>query len=157
MQRFAGSVAWLSTVDISEMAAWLAAIPFEDWPQQSLRELRPAMVTDLSWHGFGAQAAPIVAALMDRFPGCVPEQQMLSAVMPGHTIEPHVDHQGPKWLCRVHVPLLTNAASFFIVGGKHHSLVPSHAYRVNTEVEHAVTNGGISPRVHFMFDVRTNG
>lgn len=154
LRRFTGAVAWLASIDIADLSAWLLPIPFEDWPQQSLRELKPAMVNDPEWHGFGAQAAPTVATLMGHFPGCKATQPMLSVVMPGHAIEPHVDHQGPKWLCRVHVPLTTNPRSFFIVGGSHHLLAPGHAYRVNTEAEHAVTNGGISPRIHFMFDVQ---
>lgn len=135
------------------MAAWIAAIPLEAWPQQSLRELKPAMVTDRAWFGFGSKAAPIVADLIRHFPGCRHDQWMLSAVLPGEFIEPHVDHQGPNWLCRVHVPLMTNAQSRFIVAGKAHHMEVGQAYRVNTEAVHAVENDGESPRVHFMFDV----
>lgn len=111
------------------------------------------MVTDPSWFGFGAAAAPVVAAVMAAFPGCVAHQRMLSAVMPGHAIEPHRDTQAPAWLCRVHVPLATNDRAVFIVAGAAHRLEIGHAYRVNTEAWHAVRNDGPTARIHFMFDV----
>jgi len=129
-------------------------IDFAEWPQQSLRELKPAMVTDLAWRGFGEMIAPVMAALLPLFPGAHADQHMLSVVMPGHAIEPHVDHQGPQWICRVHVPLTSNPLSRFIVAGEAHQLIPGNAYRVNTEAIHAVENGGRSARVHFMFDVK---
>lgn len=143
----------MAAVDVAAMAAWIAAIPLEVWPQQSLRRLKPAMVTDRSWFGFGSQAAPVVAEVMSYFPGCRDDQWTLSAVLPGDAIEPHVDHQGPHWLCRIHVPLMTNPQSRFIVGGKAHCMEVSQAYRVNTEATHSVENDGEGARVHFMVDV----
>lgn len=115
------------------------------------------MVTDPKWFGFGEVAKPTVREIMLLFPGCAPYQQMLSCVMPGHSIEPHVDEQAPHWCCRIHVPLQSNAESVFTVGGENHSLVPGNAYRVNTRAEHSVANNGDTPRIHFMFDVRDNG
>lgn len=156
--RFHGSVEALGPVECADMAAWIAAIPYEEWPQQPRREdgrLRPSMVTDLDWHGFGKQSGHVVGPLMDAyFENCIAYQRMLSVVMPGHNIPPHCDEQAPYWLCRVHVPLLTNFDSRFIVRGDSYSLKPGTAYLVNTEVEHAVTNDGETPRVHFMFDIR---
>lgn len=157
MMRFVGSVEYLADVDIGKVAAWIAAIPFEDWHQQHRLadgQIRPAMMTDLGWHGFGAMVAPIVESLMGHFPGCTPDQRMLSVVMPGHSIEPHTDSQPPNWICRVHVPLTSNPESRFIVGGDAHHLEPGHAYKVNTLAVHSVENDGTMPRTHFMFDVR---
>ncbi len=158
MQRFVGSCKKLGEIDTSKVCAWIGAIAFEDWPQQHRLldgNIRPAMVTDPAWHGFGQVVAGMVDELMlCYFPNCAAYQSMLSVVMPGHAIEPHRDSQASYWLARVHVPLTTNHKSKFIVGGVEHHLEVGNAYKVNTEAEHAVTNDGTSPRIHFMFDVR---
>lgn len=145
----------LGPVEARHLAAWVVAIDFAEWPQQSFTEIKPAMVTDLAWHGFGDVCEPVVAALMaEHFVGLVPRQRMLSVVMPGHDIKPHRDLQPPQWRCRVHVPLLSNERSVFVSGGISHALVPGMAYKVDTRVEHSVINDGETPRIHFMFDVR---
>jgi hypothetical protein len=155
--RFDGSCEPFAILNVGGLVSWIAGIPFEDWPQQHRLadgQVRPAMVTDLTWRGFGSIVAPYVADLMASFPGCEAHQLMLSAVMPGHSIEPHRDQQAPAWRCRAHVPLRTNDKSKFIVDGVAHALKVGAAYRVNTLAEHAVTNKGDAPRVHLMFDVR---
>jgi hypothetical protein len=145
----------LGPVDASKLATWISAIDFNDWPQQSFTELKPAMVTDLEWHGFGAVSDPVVKAIMaEHFGGLCSEQRMLSVVMPGHSIRLHVDLQAPYWRCRVHVPLIGNDKSSFWSGDTAHVMEPGLAYTVDTMVEHAVENRGDTPRVHFMFDVR---
>jgi hypothetical protein len=151
--RFTGTCEELAPVDASGMAAWIAAIPFSEWPQDSDR---PAMVADPAWHGFADVARPVVASLMPLFAGCEAEayQHYVSVVMPGHSIPPHRDEQGHDWLCRVHVPLITNARSEFLVGDQAHHMTPGMAYRVNTLAVHSVINQGSTPRIHFMFDVR---
>jgi hypothetical protein len=155
--RFGGTCEAIAAIEIGGLVTWIAGIGFADWPQQHRidAKLRPAMVTDPAWHGFGAKTDAMVAALLELFPGCAAHQRMLSVVMPGHSIEPHIDRQPPNWVCRVHVPLTTNDQSQFIVGGAAHRMRVGMAYRVNTTVEHSVTNDGDTPRVHFMFDVRT--
>lgn len=156
MRRFDGTVAFLRAVEVADMVRWVATISFADWHQQtplSDGQLRPAMMTDPAWHGFGAAAAPVIAQVLPLFPGCDARQVMLSVVMPGHAIEPHRDAQPPGWICRVHVPLTSNPESRFIVGGEAHHLDVGAAYRVNTEIEHAVENGGATPRIHLMTDI----
>lgn len=119
MRRFTGACELLGAVDVAPMVEWITAIPFEAWPQQNKpgAELKPAMVTDLAWNGFGAASDPIVAAAMEHFPDCRAYQRMLSVVMPGHAIAPHRDEQAAYWLCRVHAPLVSNAHSKFVVAG----------------------------------------
>lgn len=150
--RFTGSVEWLATVhEIAPLVEWITAIPFEEWPQQTRLEdgaIRPAMVQDQSWHGFGEMAAPYLIHTLGQ-----PLHAILTVVMPGHSIPPHIDEQGPSWLCRVHIPLTTNDESQFIVGGEHHHMEVGNAYIVNTEVMHSVENNGGTPRIHLMFDV----
>lgn len=146
----------IGPVDSIALSEWIKFIPFEDWPQQHRLEdglIRPAMVTDLEWHGFGVVTNDVVAGLMRNFEGLAAYQRMLSVVMPGHSIPPHVDAQAKKWRCRVHVPLLTNSKSWFWVEGRPISMECGFAYRVDTTKEHAVTNDGDTPRIHFMFDV----
>lgn len=155
--RFTGSVEAFAIVDVAGLARWIGNIPFEAWPQQRKLadgHVRPAMVTDLGWHGFDEAARPVVDTLMVSFPGCEPHQLMLSVVMPGHAIERHKDQQAPAWRCRVHVPLSTNNESEFRVDNIRHHMAVGVAYKVNTLAEHGVTNDGETPRVHFMFDVR---
>lgn len=152
MERFTGSCEPIALVDVSEMAAWIAAIPFCEWPQQYRvdEQLRPAMVTDLDWHGFGAKAWPLIRTLgLDKA-----YQLMLSVVMPGHSIPSHTDSQPPYWLYRVHVPLISNDYAWFDVEGKSFALKPGTAYKVNTLAMHGVRNLGATPRIHFMFDTR---
>lgn len=154
--RFDGAVAFLRVVEVADLVRWVVAIPFADWHQQKPLDdgqLRPAMMTDPAWHDFGEMAAPVIAQVLPMFRGCAARQLMLSVVMPGHAIEPHRDAQPPHWICRVHVPLTSNEASRFIVGGQPHQLEVGKAYAVNTEVEHAVENGGATPRIHLMTDI----
>ncbi len=146
----------IGPVDHQPLADWITSIPFEEWPQQHRidEQLRPSMVTDLDWHGFGTRTDDLVGELCSRyFAGLIPYQRMLSVVMPGHSIPPHVDEQGKNWLCRVHVPLASNDWSAFIVEGLELNMAPGWAYRVDTTKEHAVVNNGDTPRIHFMFDV----
>lgn len=142
-------------VDVAEAARWIGGIDLREWPQQVTKGIKPAMVTDLKWMGFGTIVAPIVERLMAFFPGCSHYQHMLSAVMPGDTIETHRDEQPPYWLTRVHVPLLTNREALFWVGNRSENLEAGKAYMINTRATHAVGNAGATPRIHFMFDVRT--
>lgn len=157
VKRYNGTCEELARIDANPLIEWILAIPYEEWPQQPKLpdgKLRPAMTCDPNWHNFKAKAGPLVNTLMTLFPDCLADTRMLSAVMPGHNIAPHKDEQSANWRVRVHVPLLTNPQSQFIVGGVSHHLEPGKAYLVNTEAEHAVDNGGPTPRVHFMFDVR---
>lgn len=158
-KRFSGTVEPIATLGVAAwgMAGWIADIPFEDWPQQdrlSDGQIRPAMVNDPAWHGLGDIAKPVIAETMRHLGEGEPFNVMLSVVMPGAQIDPHVDQQSAAWLFRVHVPLLTNDRSWFNVGGQPWNMQAGIAYKVNTEAMHGVVNAGGSPRVHFMFDVR---
>lgn len=157
MTTFQGTVEPLGAVDVGPLQSWVAAIPYTDWPQQrplADGRLRPAMVNDLAWHGFGAATDPVVTALHGLVPaGLRSARRLLSVVMPGHEIPPHVDPQPPDWWGRVHVPIVSDPASQFFVLGQAFHLRPGTAYAVNTLQEHAVSNVyGVAPRVHFIVD-----
>src|SRR3990167_3258776 len=143
----------LGKVDVADLIQWISDIDFADWHQQPSLvdgQIRPAMMTDLSWHGFGYQTDSVVSQVMfSHFTGCASFLRMLSVVMPGHSIEPHTDSQASYWICRVHVPLISNTQSDFIIGGLVYNLIPGMAYKVNTEAVHSVSNNGEIPRIHF--------
>lgn len=143
----------IGPVNAEPMIKWISGIPFEKWPQQHRLDdgqIRPAMVTDLGWFGFGELASHLREQL-----GHLGKtyQNMLSVVMPRHSIAPHTDSQDASWKYRVHIPLLSNAESKFIVDDVAYTMNPGMAYRVNTRVIHSVENNGKTPRIHFMFDV----
>jgi hypothetical protein len=158
----------LCKVDVSDLVAWITAIPFEEWPQQHRLngELRPAMVNDLEWHGFGDRTDRLVFELRAHMALLsAPEayNRMLSVVMPGHHIDRHRDAQPPEWITRVHVPLTTptpcpDGANITVWDSPTHGtgfeLEVGTAYLVDTREEHSVHNYGETPRIHFMFDVR---
>lgn len=158
LARFAGTVDFLARVNAKALVEWISAIAFTDWPQQHSPAqnlpLRPAMVSDRSWHDFGTHTDPIVDELMALFPACTADPRLLSVVMPDQGIEPHSDSQGPRWVARVHVPLLSNSQSRFLVADTAYNLQPGNAYCVNTERVHSVENAGASPRVHLFWDVQ---
>ena len=153
--RFAGACEWIADRNVTDLTAWIESIDLAEWHQQSPidHQLRPAMMTDLNWHGFGARVKPLMQELSATFQWPKLYQAMLSVVMPGHNIPPHIDEQNPNWWFRVHVPLLTNPESDFIVEDTAHQLHVGGVYKVNTQRVHAVTNRGPTPRYHFMFDV----
>jgi hypothetical protein len=159
VQRFLGTVEWLGPVKVEAVVRWITAIPLEDWNQQKphgMLPLKPAMMSNRTWHNFGETCDPIVNEILAaHYPGCIPLQAMLGVVMPGDHIPVHKDDQCPEWLERVHVPLTTNVSASMVCDDGPHFMKVGSAYRVNTEARHAVYNYGETPRIHFMFDVRT--
>lgn len=164
LQRFRGTCEPLGLVDVIHLHQWIVGIDFAKWPQQHRLadgKIRPAMVTDLGWHGFGAETDPLVKELVaEYFPGCVAYNRMLSVVMPGAGIDAHRDVHPQEWICRVHVPLATNPdAELYIRLARRdpmgtHNLDVGRAYKINTEAMHCIYNGGETPRIHLMFDVK---
>lgn len=157
MKRFEGTIKKLADVSadcyaLEWLIAWVKNIPLEEWPQQSTTELKPAMVSNLEWRGFGEAMWPLVRAL--GFDDNDTYQHMVSVVMPGHFIPPHRDQQADYWATRIHVPLLGNDKSYTVMDGKRHVMKVGEAYMVNVLDTHAVENKGKTPRIHFMFDVR---
>jgi len=157
-ERFTGTVEHLGAVDDRSLLRWIAAIPFEDWPQQAPIDgaIRPAMVNDRAWHGFGAQSEMLAQDLLTWTTG-VELGRLLSVVMPGHDIPEHVDKQAPNHWARIHLPLMSNASSVFCVGGVAHRLHEGQAYLGHLGAPHGVRNTGVTPRIHFMLDIGGQG
>ena len=159
-ERFRGTVQLLGEVCDESLLGWVMDIPFTQWPQQSAVNgaSRPAMVNDPQWHRFGERSDPLVRQILGTWSRRGAElQRLLSVVMPSHNIDTHVDKVSPRHWGRVHVPLMTNALSEFIVGGESHTMKAGYAYLVNIEAPHSVLNAGLTPRIHFMLDVGARG
>lgn len=157
MRRFTGTVEPLGVVDVAPLQRWVTAIPWEDWPQQhrlSDGGIRPAMVNDPDWHGFYTVTTTIVKQVQAWVPRwTAPQQRLLSVVMPGHDIPPHVDKHTSRWWGRIHVPILSDPASRFLVEDQGYHLEPGQVYVVNTLRTHGVDNtAGQAPRVHLVVD-----
>jgi aspartyl/asparaginyl beta-hydroxylase len=144
-------------VDVAEVVDWISTVPFAEWPQQHPLggELRPAMVNDLAWQGFGWRTDLLVSRLLsNHFPGAEDYNRMLSVVRPGHGIEWHRDEPAAGWISRVHVPLSTNPRAVMIAATHVYWMDVGCAYLVDVRSLHAVRNEGDCSRIHFMFDVR---
>lgn len=149
-----GTCERFADVDSDVLTEWITAIPFSEWPQQYKidEQLRPAMISDLSWHGFGEVAYSVDNQLAVYLQQYKISNRMLSVVMPGHDIYKHRDVLSAEWVFRIHVPLVTNKASRFVIEGVDYLMKIGGAYKVNIAREHAVYNFGCVPRIHFMFD-----
>lgn len=145
--------------DVSAIRAWLDPIPWEAWPQQKPinGQLRPAMVNDPGWYGFGAAVANLLTSLgPDAMffvgPDVTLRNPVLSVVMPGHSIPKHVDAQTGGWVYRLHVALRTNPEAVFVTDQGATHMLEGGIYRVDTRAPHAIYNHGDEPRVHLMVD-----
>ncbi len=140
----------------ADVVAWISAIPYEEWPQARPPlpgNLQPAMICDLEWHDFGrATQALVDEAMNNRYSR--PYRRMLSVVMPGRSIRPHHDPMPEEWCGRAHIPLLSNELALFVTEGETIHMKPGYLYWVNPLAEHAIINGGDTPRVHLIFDIR---
>jgi hypothetical protein len=157
MERFTGTCERLCDIErsaLNPLIEWIGAIPFEEWPQNHKMngQLRPAMITDPGWYGFGQRIAPLVQRLTIQAGAPSSWQHMLSVIMPGQYITPHQDEQDHRWRCRIHVPLITNPNAFLVMD-RPFNLAVGCAYKINTEATHFIVNMGETPRVHLMFDV----
>lgn len=153
MDRFTGACEALIPVQIASLVDWIEAIDFKDMPQRHHLGDGKAVIVDPLWQDFYKRTDKVVDRLMFLFPLCTAEARMLVVVMPGASIKPHTDPQAVSWRARVHVPLVSNGKSKFIVGGEAFQLKPGTAYCVNPEIEHSVVNDGDTRRIHFIFDV----
>lgn len=79
---------------------------------------------------------------------------MLARLLPGYQIDLHRDGAGANLhVHKIHVPLQTNSETRFLFEDGEHKLDPGMAYEVNNIVRHGGRNGGVDPRIHFIFEV----
>ena len=144
VERFMGTIEPFADVDVSDLAAWLRAIPVAEWPQMA----------DPAWRGCGDRCRPLADALMAEFPGCAISGLGLFLLAPGQVHPAHRDEQALDWVTRVHVPIVTNAQATVTTDDGEFHMEVGKAYRFNTWATHAVANHGTTPRVHLVFDIK---
>ena len=105
------------------------------------------------------EAVPVIQTVLASFAESVDYDKnyaCLSRVIPGRWHGYHKDGQRDDWITRVHVPVVTNPACWFMWeqddGHKIHFEV-GKAYSFNTLEPHAFGNDGETERVHLTFDV----
>lgn len=149
--RFTGGCEPLCKVDVRDLVTWItAAFKPEDWHKTPER---PFVRVDPMWEGFGERSDPVVAKVLEHFPGCSDTYRALTVIHPGDYVAPHTDTQSPEWISRIHIPLVTNPEAKFAIDGIGYHLEVGNAYQVNPGKRHSVFNFGKESRIHLMFDV----
>ena len=71
----------------------------------------------------------------------------------GSRIRAHSDvHRSFHCAHRIHVPITTNPKVWYTIHGRPYQLVPGHAFEINNQAQHSVTNRGTGDRISFIFD-----
>lgn len=86
--------------------------------------------------------------LLEQFPYA--RQMSIAAHPPGTKIRTHTDTE--KWF-KIHIPLITNDKSYFIIDNKNFILTPGKMYLVNTSIPHSTYNQGDNIRIHLFFKI----
>jgi hypothetical protein len=120
------------------------------------RRLRPAPCYDLpSWAQWAPRLLPIMEAAVAPYGyarGFFP-RIMLARLPVGAFVAPHIDGQpSGNRPHKIHVPILTNADTYFFVEQHRYQFHPGQAYEVNNAARHAAANHGRSDRVHLIFE-----
>lgn len=144
-ERFTGEIEPFAQVSVEPLAAFLEAIPVSDWPK----------LADPAFRGAGELLRPLAEALLSaHFPGGRISGLGLFLLDPGQVHPTHTDEQAPDWLCRVHVPVVTNRGATATTDSGTIHMEAGTAYKFNTLARHAVENRGNRPRIHMVFDVK---
>jgi quercetin dioxygenase-like cupin family protein len=95
----------------------------------------------------------VVARIMALFPQSKVAGIGTFVLDPGQEHPMHTDEQPPEWITRIHVPLVTNPLAVVETEKGSFHMEAGTAYSFDTRKQHAVRNGGDTPRVHLVFDV----
>ena len=144
MTRFDGTIEAFADVDVDSLVEWVMVIPIEDWPKMA----------DDAWRGWGEVFVPLAYVLTHQhYPDCSVSGLGMFLLAPGQIHPVHQDVQPDNWVTRVHVPIVTNPHSVACMDDGPHVMQVGKAYRFNTLAMHSVSNGGTTPRLHFIFDI----
>ncbi|MDZ7644378.1 MAG: aspartyl/asparaginyl beta-hydroxylase domain-containing protein [Woeseiaceae bacterium] len=120
----------------------------EEWPDGEIYR-------ESGWNRLADVATPVIDGIIDTYyePGGIVLRAMAAKLKAGGRINPHRDklhsfHIGH----RVHVPLTTNNAVRFTIGGKPYAFDVGNAYEINNQKVHSVMNLGRDDRITFIFD-----
>jgi hypothetical protein len=120
------------------------------------RRRRPAPCYDMPvWKQWAPRLLPIMEAAVKPYgyaDGFFP-RIMLARLPAGAFVAPHTDGEpSGNRPHKIHVPILTNANTYFFVNEQRYHFVAGHAYEVNNAARHAAVNNGASDRVHLIFE-----
>ena len=89
---------------------------------------------------------------------CEKEAIRLMNLPAGKIINTHIDYNGgyEDGIFRVHIPILTNDAVFFILNGERLQMRSGEAWYTNINLPHGVENNGTTQRVHLVLDCIRN-
>ena len=104
-----------------------------------------------------AAATPYVFECL-RSLGCDVRAVRFMQLGPGATIQEHRDvevsiHHAEA---RLHVPIVTNEATEFVIDNESIPMRPGECWYVNVDLPHRVANRGTTDRVHLVVDVAVN-
>ena len=150
MKPFTSSFELLGQINPSLQVAWLASIPFAEWPFKE----GPVNVVNRDWHDFEAATNPLIETILENhFQGMWAVNRALEIVVPGFPLTLQRTPENPNWLAHVRVPLLANPYCLMWVK-EPHPFCPevNIAYLGNNNVARSWANYGGSPSVHLTFD-----
>ncbi len=91
--------------------------------------------------------------MAEHYPGSEQGLVLVNLVTPGQVITEHTDHEKFRCRRRVHVPLTSDPACFFVTGGREHHMAVGSAYEIDLSAPHGVVHRGTRRRIHLMFNV----
>ena len=109
----------------------------------------------LKWFQVDLQPSlPGVRKVLDALGVDDPELLVFYYLEPEAKIHPHRDLSGAGLNNRIrfHVPIVTNDAVEFVVGGERVRMKPGDLWCLDTSYEHSVYNGGDASRVHLVIE-----
>lgn len=118
----------------------------------AIREL--CCVDPSAWGNTSEELKPLADQLvLAYFKGCKVSGYGLFLLEPGQAHPIHKDEQPSEWVTRVHIPIATNKFAIAVTDDGPIHMELGKAYTFNTRENHAVFNGGTTPRIHFVFEV----
>lgn len=120
------------------------------------RRERPSRCYDLpAWQQWEPLLLPLMEAAvapLNYARGFFP-RIMFARLPAGAFINPHEDgaESGTR-PHKIHVPIVTNAETYFFVEHERYHFAEGVAYEVNNTARHAAVNGGATDRVHLIFE-----
>lgn len=104
-----------------------------------------------------AARVPYIAECLQQF-RCELRSARLLKLTPGSTIAEHSDAgvSLEHAEARLHVPVITNDAAEFVVGGESVVMRPGECWYINISLPHRAANRGTTDRIHLVVDVLVN-
>ncbi len=126
----------------------MIAVDDDKWPDGASRR-------GAGWNRIADVALPVMSRIISKhYPeGGEVIRAVAAKLLAGATIKAHSDiHQSFHCAHRIHVPITTNRKVWFTINGRPYQLELDHAYEVNNQAQHSVTNRGSEDRITFIFD-----